>query len=160
VSKGLFEFSSPDSGLWGARSDFFPRAAHKTRASRSWCLGLLELKSAAAASLGAGARSRYEHCKSLTPRGAPGLFSLTNFLLLSPTRLQDVECFFLNKAELEAKVESLKAEAELLRMFYTEVRSLPTAPATICVSQLGFEFAFLTGQRKGGVTQGSGHPFG
>nr|XP_009942902.1 PREDICTED: keratin, type II cuticular Hb4-like [Opisthocomus hoazin] len=36
------------------------------------------------------------------------------------TLKKDVECFFLNKAELEAKVESLKAEAELLRMFYTE----------------------------------------
>uniref|UniRef100_A0A8D0F3F0 Keratin 84 n=1 Tax=Strix occidentalis caurina TaxID=311401 RepID=A0A8D0F3F0_STROC len=46
--------------------------------------------------------------------------SLTNFLLLSPTRLQDADCFFLNKAELEAKVESLKEEAEFLRMFYEE----------------------------------------
>ncbi|XP_051497343.1 keratin, type II cuticular Hb4-like [Apus apus] len=33
---------------------------------------------------------------------------------------KDVDCFFLNKAELEAKVESLKEEAEFLRVFYEE----------------------------------------
>ncbi|NXF51482.1 K2CO protein, partial [Oceanites oceanicus] len=33
---------------------------------------------------------------------------------------KDADCFFLNKAELEAKVESLKEEAEFLRMFYEE----------------------------------------
>ncbi|XP_010293665.1 PREDICTED: keratin, type II cuticular Hb4 [Phaethon lepturus] len=33
---------------------------------------------------------------------------------------KDVDCFFLNKAELEAKVESLKEEVEFLRMFYDE----------------------------------------
>uniref|UniRef100_A0A8B9ZC90 IF rod domain-containing protein n=1 Tax=Buteo japonicus TaxID=224669 RepID=A0A8B9ZC90_9AVES len=32
----------------------------------------------------------------------------------------DADSFFLNKAELEAKVESLKEEAEFLRMFYKE----------------------------------------
>ncbi|NXU29423.1 K2CO protein, partial [Thalassarche chlororhynchos] len=31
---------------------------------------------------------------------------------------KDADCFFLNKAELEAKVESLKEEVEFLRMFY------------------------------------------
>uniref|UniRef100_A0A8C0EPS3 IF rod domain-containing protein n=1 Tax=Bubo bubo TaxID=30461 RepID=A0A8C0EPS3_BUBBB len=41
---------------------------------------------------------------------------------------KDADCFFLNKAELEAKVESLKEEAEFLRMFCEEVRSLPMAP--------------------------------
>uniref|UniRef100_A0A8C3BVP1 Keratin 84 n=1 Tax=Cairina moschata TaxID=8855 RepID=A0A8C3BVP1_CAIMO len=48
------------------------------------------------------------------------LLSLTNFLLLSPTRLQDADCFFLKKAELEAKVESLKEEVDFLRMLYEE----------------------------------------
>ncbi|NXY73503.1 K2CO protein, partial [Glareola pratincola] len=33
---------------------------------------------------------------------------------------KDASCFFLNKEELEAKVESLKEEAEFLRMFYEE----------------------------------------
>lgn len=56
---------------------------------------------------------------------------LTNFLLPSPTHLQDAHCFFLNKAELEAKLESLKEEVEFLRTFYKEVRSLPGAPAII-----------------------------
>ncbi|NWI68378.1 KRT81 protein, partial [Todus mexicanus] len=46
---------------------------------------------------------------------------LKNFLLLlSPLCLQDVDCFFLNKADLEAKMESLNKEAEFLRMFYEE----------------------------------------
>ncbi|NXH76886.1 K2M3 protein, partial [Hydrobates tethys] len=31
---------------------------------------------------------------------------------------KDADCFFLNKAELQAKVESLKEEVEFLRMFY------------------------------------------
>lgn len=81
---------------------------------------------------------------SLTPRVAPSLLSLTNFLLLSPTQLQDADCFFLNKAELEAKVESLKEEVDFLRMLYEEVRSLPTAAvvcqeATACISQSDLE---------------------
>ncbi|XP_009981528.1 PREDICTED: keratin, type II cytoskeletal cochleal-like [Tauraco erythrolophus] len=33
---------------------------------------------------------------------------------------KDADCFFLNKAELEAKVESLEEEVEFLRMFYEE----------------------------------------
>ncbi|NXL51928.1 K2CO protein, partial [Podilymbus podiceps] len=33
---------------------------------------------------------------------------------------KDTDCFFLNKAEREAKVESLKEEAEFLRTFYEE----------------------------------------
>ncbi|XP_009480704.2 keratin, type II cytoskeletal 7 [Pelecanus crispus] len=33
---------------------------------------------------------------------------------------KDADCFFLNKEELEAKVESLKEELEFLRMFYEE----------------------------------------
>ncbi|XP_009813750.2 keratin, type II cuticular Hb4-like [Gavia stellata] len=33
---------------------------------------------------------------------------------------KDADCFFLNKAELEAKVENLKEEAEFLRTFYEE----------------------------------------
>ncbi|NXN75409.1 K2CO protein, partial [Himantopus himantopus] len=33
---------------------------------------------------------------------------------------KDANCFFLNKAELEARVESLKEEVEFLRMFYKE----------------------------------------
>ncbi|NXX20893.1 K2CO protein, partial [Podargus strigoides] len=33
---------------------------------------------------------------------------------------KDADCFFLNKAELKAKVESLKEEVEFLRMFYKE----------------------------------------
>ncbi|NWU50005.1 K2CO protein, partial [Dromas ardeola] len=33
---------------------------------------------------------------------------------------KDASCFFLNKEELEAKVESLKEETEFLRMFYEE----------------------------------------
>ncbi|NXJ99610.1 K2CO protein, partial [Corythaixoides concolor] len=33
---------------------------------------------------------------------------------------KDTVCFFLNKAELEAKVESLKEKVEFLRMFYEE----------------------------------------
>lgn len=57
-----------------------------------------------------------------------------NFLLLSSTRLQDADCFFLKKAELEAKVESLKEEVDFLRMLYEEVRSLPVA-AVVCISQ-------------------------
>uniref|UniRef100_A0A8B9M9G2 IF rod domain-containing protein n=1 Tax=Accipiter nisus TaxID=211598 RepID=A0A8B9M9G2_9AVES len=51
---------------------------------------------------------------------ALSLLPLTNFLLLPPTCLQDADCFFLNKAELKAKVESLKEEAEFLRVFYKE----------------------------------------
>ncbi|XP_074663782.1 keratin, type II cuticular Hb4-like [Strix aluco] len=42
----------------------------------------------------------------------------SEFIALKKVRRAD--CFFLNKAELEAKVESLKEEAEFLRMFYEE----------------------------------------
>uniref|UniRef100_A0A8C3KKU6 IF rod domain-containing protein n=1 Tax=Calidris pygmaea TaxID=425635 RepID=A0A8C3KKU6_9CHAR len=48
------------------------------------------------------------------------LLSLKYFLLPSPTRLQDANCFSLNKEELEAKVKSLKEEVESLRTFYEE----------------------------------------
>ncbi|KAM9616095.1 keratin, type II cytoskeletal cochleal-like [Morphnus guianensis] len=68
VRKGLFELSSPGSGLWGACSDLFPKSSTQNKYKQ-------EL---------------------------------------------DADCFFLNKAELEAKVESLKEEAEFLRMFYKE----------------------------------------
>ncbi|NXC15227.1 K2CO protein, partial [Corythaeola cristata] len=36
---------------------------------------------------------------------------------------KDAVCFFLNKAELEAKVESLKEKVEFLRMFYEELQA-------------------------------------
>ena len=61
-----------------------------------------------------------------------------------------MDCFFLNKAELEAKVESLKEETEFLRMFYKEVRSLSIAPAIVCISQLDFQAAYPKGQGKRG----------
>uniref|UniRef100_A0A8V1A3U1 IF rod domain-containing protein n=1 Tax=Gallus gallus TaxID=9031 RepID=A0A8V1A3U1_CHICK len=45
---------------------------------------------------------------------------LINFLLLSPLPLQDVECFFLNKAELGAKVGRMEGEFGFLRVLYEE----------------------------------------
>uniref|UniRef100_A0A669QIS9 Keratin 84 n=1 Tax=Phasianus colchicus TaxID=9054 RepID=A0A669QIS9_PHACC len=42
------------------------------------------------------------------------------FLLLSPLSLQDVDCFFLNKAELGAKVGRMEGEFDFLRVLYEE----------------------------------------
>uniref|UniRef100_A0A8C6K1Z6 Uncharacterized protein n=1 Tax=Melopsittacus undulatus TaxID=13146 RepID=A0A8C6K1Z6_MELUD len=64
--------------------------------------------------------SNRAHTQSPSAQGYPWVCSLTNFLLPSPMRLQDVDDVFLNKAELEAKVGSLKEEAELLRKIYKE----------------------------------------
>ncbi|NWR78712.1 K2CO protein, partial [Centropus unirufus] len=49
---------------------------------------------------------------------APSLLLLTGILF--PLCFQDANCFFLNKAKLKAKVESLKEEVEFLRTFYEE----------------------------------------
>ncbi|NXX96492.1 K2CO protein, partial [Centropus bengalensis] len=49
---------------------------------------------------------------------APSLLLLTGILF--PMCFQDANCFFLNKARLKAKVESLKEEIEFLRTFYEE----------------------------------------
>lgn len=103
--------------------------------------------------MGAGARSR--HQKSLTPRGAPSRLLLTNFLLPPPTRRQDAGCFFLNKAELEAKLESLKEEVGFLRTFYEEVRGRPGAPAIISPPSWILKL-LVPGDGAAGVTRGSG----
>lgn len=105
------------------------------------------------------AHGRGTSTQSPSAQGYPWVCSLTNFLLLSPTRLQDVDDVFLNKAELEAKVGSLKEEAEFLRKTYKEVRQRSIAPASFAFPS--WILKLLIPEEKGrGVAQGSGHPLG
>lgn len=95
--------------------------------------------------------------QSPSAQGYPWVCSLTNFLLLSPTHLQDVDCVFLNKAELEAKVGRLKEEVEFLRNIYKEVRQLPIAPASFAFPSWILKL-LIPNDRGRGVAQGNGHP--
>lgn len=97
--------------------------------------------------------------QSPSAQGYPRACSLTNFLLPSPTRLQDVDNVFLNKAELEAKVGSLKEEAKFLRKIYKEVRQRSITPASSAFPS--WILKLLIPKEKGrGVAWGSGHLLG
>lgn len=98
---------------------------------------MLELRPAVVVQVGAGVQPRYLHPVP-HPKGSPesaltNQLPLISFLLLSPLQLQDVDCFFLSKAELGAKVGRMEGEFDFLRLLYEEVSSSPLLQ--LCISQ-------------------------
>lgn len=98
---------------------------------------MLELRPAVVVQVGAGVQPRYLHPVP-HPKGSPesaltNQLPLISFLLLSPLPLQDVDCFFLSKAELGAKVGRMEGEFDFLRLLYEEVSSSPLLQ--LCISQ-------------------------